>query len=207
MKYRENILEVAALQPDYMGFIFYPGSKRNFEGKIPDLDPSIRKIGVFVNEDLRKVVDTIRRHQLGGAQLHGEEDPGYCEALREAVDDPEDFCLIKAFRVRDEIDYGTLESYEGLCSCFLFDTLGEQRGGTGKKFNWEALEGYGSSTPYLLSGGIGPEDLEPLARFFESEHAAACQGVDVNSRFEEAPGLKDIEKLKSFIHEFKAFRR
>ena len=207
MKYEENILEVAELRPDFMGFIFYPGSKRYFAGEIPELPPSIRKIGVFVNEDLEQVLETISKHDLAGVQLHGEEDPGYCRALMEAVDEPEDFFLVKVFRLKDSIDFDSLLPYEGLCSCFLFDTLGEQRGGTGEKFNWEVLKGYPHSTPYLLSGGIGPDDLESLERFLGSEFAASCLGVDVNSRFEESPGLKNTEQLKIFVNEFKAIKR
>ena len=207
MKYEENILEVAALGPDLMGFIFYPGSKRYFEGEIPVLPPSIRKIGVFVNEDLEKVLETVGRHDLAGVQLHGEEDADYCRALREALDEPKGFCLIKAFRVSDWIEFASLAPYQGHCSYFLFDTLGKERGGTGEKFNWEALKGYRLSTPYLLSGGIGPEDLESLERFFKSEQAASCLGVDVNSRFEVSPGMKNTEQLRIFVNEFKAIKR
>ena len=207
MKYEENILEVAALGPDFMGFIFYPGSKRNFDGEIPDLDPSIRKIGVFVNEDPEQVVEMVRKHDLAGVQLHGEEDAAYCKGLRETLDKPGDFFLIKAFRLKDSIDFDSLLPYEGHCSCFLFDTLGAERGGTGEKFNWEALKGYKLSTPYLLSGGIGPDDLRSLERFLGSEGATSCLGVDVNSRFEVSPGWKNTEKLKIFVNEFKALKR
>ena len=207
MKYEENILEVAALRPDFMGFIFYPGSKRNFEGEIPDLDPSIRKIGVFVNEDLEQVVETVRKHDLAGVQLHGEEDVAYCKELRKAVDKSGDLFLIKAFRIKDAIDLDSLLPYEGHCSCFLFDTLGKERGGTGEKFNWEALKGYRLSTPYLLSGGIGPDDLPSLESFLGSKDAASCIGVDVNSRFELSPGLKNTGELKIFVNEFKALKR
>lgn len=206
MKFEENILQVADLRPDFMGFIFYPESRRHFEGRIPELHPSIRKIGVFVNEYLDVVVEKVKTHGLDGVQLHGEEEPRYCAALREGLNKP-GFSLIKAFRIGDSIDFDTLRPYEGLCDHFLFDTLGKERGGTGKKFDWEALAGYDLQTPYLLSGGIGPEDLESLAGFLSTEQAALCQGIDLNSRFEDAPGMKNTEKLKKFVDDFKELER
>ncbi len=207
MKFKDNMEEVAALEPDYMGFIFFRGSKRFFEGLLPRLDDSIRKIGVFVNEDLTEVVRNVLEHELQGVQLHGDEDVFYCSALRKELDEKAtETEVIKAFSVSDAIPLEKLRSYEGLCDYFLFDTLGKERGGTGMQFDWEALSDYDLSTPYLLSGGIGPDDAESLIRFFQKPSSEACVGVDVNSRFEDSPGMKNIEKLKRFIKEIKELR-
>jgi len=206
MKFRENIEEVASLHPDYMGFIFYKGSKRFFEGRIPELDASIRKIGVFVNEDLTEVVKKVRKHQLQGVQLHGDEDVAYCSSLKNGLKNVADLDLIKVFPVRNSINLEQLRPYNDHCDYFLFDTLGKERGGTGVQFNWEALADYDLSTPYLLSGGIGPDDLDSLRRFSQTASAKSCHAVDVNSRFEDFPGMKNIEKLKSFIDDFKEMK-
>ena len=207
MKFKDNMEEVAALGPDYMGFIFYRGSKRFFEGILPELDDSIRKMGVFVNEELSEVVRKANDYKLQGVQLHGDEDVTYCRALRkELAEKATETELIKVFSVGDTLPMKELESYQGLCDYFLFDTLGKERGGTGMKFNWNALADYDLSTPYLLSGGIGPDDAEALIRFFRTPSARACIGVDVNSKFEDSPGVKNIEKLKRFIEDIKEIR-
>jgi phosphoribosylanthranilate isomerase len=114
--------------------------------------------------------------------------------------------LIKVFSVRDSIPLKEVRAYEGLCEYYLFDTLGRERGGTGIQFNWESLDQYDLPTPFFLSGGIGPDDAESLIRFFKTPSARACHAVDVNSRFEDAPGLKNIENLKKFIDDIKELR-
>lgn len=207
MKYKDNMLEVASLGPDYMGFIFYRGSKRFFDDVLPPLDPAIGRIGVFVNEELGEVLRRVGDHQLDGVQLHGDESPSYLSELKKELESQNaEVEIIKVFPVKDTIRQEELRPYEGLCDYFLFDTRGEQRGGTGRKFDWEALAGYDLATPYILSGGVGPEDIESLKRFFGTSAAMACRVVDVNSRFEDAPGSKNTEKLKKFIHEIKAIR-
>lgn len=203
MKFSDNMQKIAALRPDYMGFIFYKGSKRNFDGRIPELDQAIGKIGVFVNEDLMEVLSRVNEHGLQGVQLHGDEPVEYCIELKKRLGTDRKVDLIKVFPVRNSIDLENISAYEGSCDYFLFDSLGKERGGTGIQFKWEALEGYDLSTPYILSGGIGPEDIEPLRRFFLTESARACHAVDVNSKFEDFPGMKNIEKLKIFMDDFK----
>ena len=207
MKYPDNMLEVASLGPDYMGFIFYRGSKRFFDAALPPLDPAIGRIGVFVNEDLREVLRRVGDYHLDGIQLHGDESPSYLSELKEELESQNaEVEIIKVFAVDNAIEPEELRPYQGLCDYFLFDTRGEQRGGTGRKFDWEALAGYDLETPYFLSGGIGPDDIDSLKRFFGTTAAMACHAVDLNSRFEDAPGSKNREKLKKFIHEIKAIR-
>lgn len=207
MKFPDNIKDVAALGPDYMGFIFYKGSKRFFDGTLPRLDDSISKIGVFVNEDLGEVVRRVNEYQLQGVQLHGDEDVFYCRALRKKLENKGiELDLIKVFPVRDSIRTKDLRPFEGICQYFLFDTLGKARGGTGRQFDWKALEDYDLSTPYILSGGIGPDDAGELGRFLKTSASKNCHAADVNSRFEDSPGMKNVEKLKRFIDDIKDLR-
>ena len=207
MKYPDNMIEVASLEPDYMGFIFYRRSKRFFDAELPPIDPGIRRIGVFVNEDLGEVLRLVGDHKLDGVQLHGDETPSYLSKLKEELKNQNaQVEIIKVFSVDDAIRPEYLRPYQGLCDYFLFDTLGEQRGGTGRKFDWKALAGYDLSTPYILSGGIGPEDINSLGQFFRTTASKNCWAVDVNSRFEDSPGSKNTEKLKIFIQEIKAIR-
>lgn len=205
MKYEENILELEALQPDYMGFLFYTGSKRFVDTEIPEIPKGIEKIGVFVNQDEKEIVKRVRSHELAGVQLHGEESPAYVDRLLLLLKDT-DVKIIKAFPVGDSMDWEQLKLYEAACDYFLFDTKGKDRGGNGIQFNWELLSGYPLKKEYFLSGGIGPDDMEALKDFHKSGKAELCHAIDVNSRFELFPGMKDIEKLKIFIKDFKAIR-
>ncbi len=202
MKY--NIEEVARLQPDYLGFIFWEPSKRYFEGTIPQIDSSIKKIGVFVNADSNTVIEKVHQFNLNGVQLHGYESPEYCDALRRKLvsigfeKNSKQIQVIKVFSIKDNFDFKTLEPYEKVCDYYLFDTKGKLPGGNGYSFNWELLESYPSTKPYFLSGGIGPEEVESIKAFMQRPEAKYCHVIDVNSRFEIKPGLKDIEKLKRF---------
>jgi phosphoribosylanthranilate isomerase len=206
MKYEENIRELEALHPDYMGFLFYEGSKRYVEtDELPKVSESIDKIGVFVNEDTTEVLGRVRSDGLAGVQLHGEESPAYIEKLRAQMKGS-DVKIIKAFPVGNSVDWESMKSYEPFCDYFLFDTRGKDRGGNGVQFNWNLLSGYPLKTEYFLSGGIGPQDIEPLKEFFSSTRAELCHSIDVNSQFELNPGMKDIEKLRTFIKDFKAIR-
>ncbi len=205
MKYQKNIRELEALHPDYMGFLFYSGSKRYVTTELPEVDSPIDKIGVFVNQDVTEVLGRIRSHGLAGVQLHGEERPDYIEKLRTQLTGS-DVKIIKAFPVGDAMDWQPIKSYEPFCDYFLFDTKGKDRGGNGVQFNWDLLSGYPLKTEYFLSGGIGPQDIDPLKEFCSSGKSELCHSIDVNSRFELFPGMKDIEKLKTFIQDFKAIR-
>lgn len=205
MKYDENIRELEGLHPDYMGFLFYSGSKRHIKTALPKIHGGIEKIGVFVNQEEDEVVQLVRSNQLAAVQLHGEESPDYIERLRAQLEDPE-VKIIKAFPVGDSMNWEQLKPYEAVCDYFLLDTKGKERGGNGVQFNWELLSDYPLKTKFFLSGGIGPDDIEALKDFSGSEKAAMCHAIDVNSRFELFPGMKDIEKLKVFIKDFKGIQ-
>ena len=202
MKYEENIQKVAALRPDYLGFIFYEPSARNFEGRIPVVDPEIRKTGVFVNAAPESIMEKVAAFDLDAVQLHGDESPEYCSALREAFAD-RSLELIKVFPVGDGIDFSQLQPYEALADLFLFDTMGRQRGGNGIPFDWNLLQGYTSEKPFILSGGIAPGSVSHLKDFLGSDAAALCHALDLNSGFEDRPGWKNEEKLREFIRTIK----
>ncbi|MFK5889709.1 MAG: phosphoribosylanthranilate isomerase [Flavobacteriaceae bacterium] len=193
MKYPENIQEVAALQPDYLGFIFYEKSKRYFEEIIPSLPKTIKKVGIFVDVSIDYVNDKIKRYQLDVIQLHGIESPEFCsEFYNKGIK------VIKVFSVGNQFYFKKLAPYESVVDYFLFDTKGEEKGGNGVTFNWTLLENYPSDKPYFLSGGIGLESLNSLKKFWQSKAAKNCYALDVNSRFEDYAGMKNIDKLKEF---------
>ena len=197
MKYQDNIQEVAQLSPDYLGFIFYKASARNFTGNIPTISDSIKKVGVFVNEDIKAVAQNIQTYKLDVIQLHGNESPCYVKELKELLKN-NTIQIIKVFAVKDTFDFSLLEPYEGLCDYFLFDTKGKLPGGNGYTFDWSVLENYPSQTPFFLSGGIGNETITKLQSFIKSDAAKHCIAIDVNSRFEIAPGKKDCTQLTNF---------
>lgn len=200
MKYPQNITEVAALQPDYMGFIFYKKTPRFFDAEIPQIPSGIIKTGVFVDGSVDFVLEKVQKHQLKAVQLHGAESPEFCRELKEKIS--EGIQLIKVFSIKESFDFNRLEPYEGLIDFFLFDTKGKTKGGTGKTFNWEVLKAYPSSTPFFLSGGIGLEEVEQVkelqAHFQQNKQENLLHAVDVNSKFEKEAGLKDQALLKNF---------
>jgi phosphoribosylanthranilate isomerase len=196
MKYQENILDVAALSPDYMGFIFYENSPRSIDTYIPDIPKSIKKAGVFVNESLENVKKKAAQYNLNTVQLHGHEAPEFCRKLKN-----EGLEIIKVFSIRNEFDFSRLSAYEPFIDFFLFDTKGPNPGGNGFCFDWSVLQEYNSNKPYFLSGGIGVEQLESLKKFKNSTAAKQCYAIDINSKFELKPGLKDGIKLKNFIQQ------
>lgn len=192
MKIPANVAEVVALQPGYIGFIFYPGSKRF----IGDLDPSliknipatIKATGVFVNEELETVKSAIVTYRLKAVQLHGQESAAYCEALKGHAE------VIKAFGIDENFDFDILDEYQAAVDYFLFDTQTPDHGGSGKTFSWQLLGNYKKEKPYFLSGGIGIDQLAEL-EMIKDERLYA---VDVNSKFELSPGLKDTVLLSTF---------
>ena len=196
MKYQENILDVAALSPDYMGFIFYENSPRSIDTYIPDIPKSIKKVGVFVNESLENVKKKAAQYNLNTVQLHGHEAPEFCRKLKN-----KGLEIIKVFSIRNEFDFSRLSAYEPFIDFFLFDTKGPNPGGNGFCFDWSVLQEYNSNKPYFLSGGIGVEQLESLKKFKNSTAAKQCYAIDINSKFELKPGLKDGIKLKNFIQQ------
>lgn len=200
MRESENILELAKLLPDYMGFIFYGPSKR-YAGELLDaevlksLPASIIKTGVFVNESVEEVKSITQRFGLTAVQLHGEETPALCAELKALG-----LQIIKVVHVGTEVGWKNLERYETVCDYFLFDTADASWGGTGRTFDWNLLKEYPSSKPFFLSGGIGIEQL-PIPDFVLEKPIYA---IDVNSRFEISPGLKDIQRIREFKEKLNA---
>ena len=196
MREAENIREVEALGINWMGLIFWPKSSR-YVSEMPDYLPQdVKRVGVFVNEDLDTVKKKADDYALNLIQLHGSESPDYVRALKAPSSiNPLTSSIIKAFNIATADDFEQTKDYEGLVDYFLFDTKGPSVGGNGVQFDWDVLKDYHGKTPFLLSGGIGPDDAERIHAF----HHLQCIGIDLNSRFELSPGLKDINKLKTFI--------
>ena len=191
----KNTQAVAALQPDYLGFIFWKPSKRYFEGNMPEIPHGIKKVGVFVDESLDKVISAVREFNLLLVQLHGQESAAYCDALKEKLPTVE---IIKVFSIKDSFDFSALRHFDDVCDYYLFDTKGKLPGGNGFTFDWKVLKNYPSTKPYFLSGGIGLENVDDVLAFLNTEASKYCHAIDINSKFELAPGLKNIEALKQF---------
>jgi phosphoribosylanthranilate isomerase len=188
MKYPENILEVGALLPDYMGFIFWEKSARYFDGIIPELPKSIKKTGVFVNATLEEILEKVEKHDLQAVQLHGDESVEFCETLKKNL--PKVIDVIKVFSILDTFDFDLLKPFETVCDYFLFDTKGKLPGGNGTTFDWKVLENYPSTKPFFLSGGIGIDEMDAVNEILKTN--LPVYAIDVNSRFEIEPGLKNI---------------
>ncbi len=201
MKYHDNILEVAVLQPDYLGFIFYEKSLRYFDGIIPKLPDNIKKTGVFVDETIETIIKTCNKHRLKAIQLHGNESSQFCSDLKVKLGSAVE--IIKVFSVKKTFDFEMLKPYEACCDYFLFDTKGKLPGGNGYAFDWNALKQYPSTKPYFLSGGIGLDKIYSLKQFLNNPASALCLAIDVNSKFEVEAGLKNIDDLKAFFKEFR----
>ena len=200
MRDPENISRIEQLQPDYLGFIFYKGSSRNVSEAIFQVDSQIKRTGVFVNASINDILEKVKNCQLSALQLHGDESPEFCKELREKIS--EETKLIKVFSIKEEFNYEKLQPYEGKVDYFLFDTKGKERGGNGIRFNWQVLEDYASNTPFFLSGGIGPGDEAAIKELYDTFQKRQKQhlfyAIDVNSKFETAPAVKDAEALKIF---------
>ena len=198
MKFPENIEAISTLKPDFMGFIFYPKSPRFAEPldvlALKKLPFSIKKIGVFVNENLENILTIAFTYKLDGVQLHGTELVDMCKELKSAG-----YIVIKAFPIAEAYNFKVTKDYEGACDYFLFDTKTDAFGGSGVKFNWSMLDEYVGETPFLLSGGIASDDAEAILKIVHPKFA----GVDLNSKFELKPGLKDQQKLKIFLNNLK----
>lgn len=206
MKYQDNINHVAALQPDYLGFIFYEKSSRFFNREIPKLPESIKKIGVFVNASIEDILEKVNKYDLQAIQLHGHESPEFCNKLSLGCHAELDSAsnaveIIKVFSIKDEFNFEVLKPYEEVCDYYLFDTKGKLPGGNGYTFDWSLLNNYPSNKPFFLSGGIGLDQIENIKQFQKSEASKYCYAIDVNSRFEIEAGLKNIGLLKEFKQE------
>lgn len=198
MKYPENIEAVAALKPDMMGFIFYPKSPR-YAGSLDEkalqaLPKRIMKIGVFVNASLDEILTLVKKYSLNGVQLHGTEPEEVCYTLRSVG-----LLVLKAFAISEAGDFKATEEYEGSCDFFLFDTKTPAHGGSGQKFDWSVLSAYEGDTRFLLSGGISIDDAEAIRQI----NHPLLAGIDLNSKFEVSPGLKNVELLNEFIRQLR----
>ena len=196
MRDPENIRAVESLGIDVMGFIFWRPSSRHV-GEVPSYLPrNCRRAGVFVDAALQDILAAVKDFRLDVVQFHGHETPEAISALKEkAVALNPAVRIVKSLAVTGPEDLQQTASYEDVCDAFLFDAKGKLPGGNGRQFDWNVLRQYRGRHPFLLSGGIGPED-GPRIRAFD---VPGCIGVDLNSRFETAPGLKDVEALRTFI--------
>ncbi|MBX2843309.1 MAG: phosphoribosylanthranilate isomerase [Flammeovirgaceae bacterium] len=199
MRDSENIKTITTFQPDYFGFIFYERSPR-FIGEMDfqvlnQLPSAIKKVGVFVNPDFDFICENIRKYQLDLVQLHGTESPDFCQNLKEKFEGKIE--IIKAFSVGENFDFSILKPYETYCDFFLFDTKGKNYGGNGVIFNWDLLENYKSELPFFLSGGIELNHVQIIKNLKLPQLFA----LDINSRFEISPALKDVDKIKKFVNQ------
>ena len=201
MRDAENIREVDALGIDLMGFIFWPKSSRFVSERPAYLPSKVKRVGVFVDEDIETIRRIADEYALDYIQLHGHESPNYITQLTSHLSPLTPIKIIKAISVSGLDDIATYKKYEGLVDYFLFDTKGKSVGGNGEKFDWSVLSAYDGETPYLLSGGIGPDDAERLTSPLSPLTSKRCVGIDLNSRFEIAPGLKDVAALRKFLNE------
>lgn len=195
MRDLENIKQVAALQPQYLGFIFYPKSPRFFTGTIPELPSAIARVGVFVNSEIKEVLAKVNQYKLNVVQLHGKESAKFVNELKIKL--PANCTIWKVFSVAHNFDFRSLEAFEPLVDAFLFDAKGPAPGGNGYTFNWEVLKDYNSKVPLVISGGIGLEQLHELDQLKNT--GLPVLAVDLNSKFETAPGLKNTTDLKTFM--------
>lgn len=202
MKYPDNMAELVELPVDMMGMIFYSGSPR-YVNKLSTKEietvsqittrATVDRVGVFVNEDMETIKRMIDEYLLDMVQLHGNESFEFCKELNKIIP------VIKAFSIAEASDFEQTKDYQGLWGYFLFDTKTPQYGGSGQKFDWTVLDSYKGTTPFLLSGGITEDDAEAVKAIKHSKF----YGVDLNSRFEIEPGLKDIKRIQKFIKALK----
>ena len=205
MREVENIREVEALGIDLMGFIFWPKSKRFVAEPPAYLPTQAKRVGVFVDAAAEEILRIADSYALDFIQLHGSESPAFIEALsRHITPRPygDRLRIIKAFNIATADDFAQAKAYEGLADYFLFDTKATLPGGSGQQFDWSVLGAYDSTTPFLLSGGIGPNDADRIRQAFTNNLSPLhprLLGIDLNSRFETSPALKDVNQLREFI--------
>ena len=194
MRDGDNIREVEQLSIDWMGFIFYPKSSR-YVSEVPAYLPTkCKRVGVFVDASTDEIIKKIHDFSLDAIQLHGNESP---EQISHLLSLTSHLSIIKAFNIATAEDLKSTASYTGLADYFLFDTKGQSVGGNGEKFDWSVLSNYEGDTPFLLSGGIGPDDAARVSSFRHPK----CAGIDLNSKFESSPAFKDVTTLSRFLNE------
>ena len=191
----EDIIALISLEIDRLGFIFYHKSKRYVYGKLiedglKEIPKHIKKTGVFVNAEIAEVEQIIDQYHLDSIQLHGDESPEFCRHFKNKVE------VIKTISIKDEDSFETAKLYLDACDLFLFDTHSDNYGGTGKTFDWHWLEANSLNKQFYLSGGISLENVEEIKNIKHNQ----LIGIDINSKFEIRPGIKDIVKIKQLIN-------
>ncbi len=196
MKDPANITAVAELRPDYMGFIFYRDSPRYVGGNfsLPAAFPGVANVGVFVDDSTDEILYRLKFIKSRTAQLHGNETPSQCNELRRWG-----VTVIKVFSVDETFDFGRTKEYKRMANYFLFDTKGKLPGGNGTPFKWTRLKEYDQEVPFLLSGGLTPENVKDLSML----NGMNVHALDLNSGVEDSPGIKSIEKIKSVMSALK----
>ena len=199
MRDPENIKELTELNPDYVGFIFYLHSKRFVGDLHADATASVsspsKKTGVFVNETMDAMADAVIQYDLDAVQLHGDESGEFCRTFRKFLHNMQTekhVEIIKAFGISEEFDFARLEEYGDFIDYYLFDAQTPEHGGSGLAFDWNILENYKGKKPYFLSGGLSPDNIDAIKEIKD----VRFYGVDLNSKFEREPGVKDIDKLR-----------
>ena len=198
----EQVEQLGAMGVTFAGFIFYPKSPRYVFKHMTTTqirkENNINKVGVFVNASIEEVLHMVDECRLHMVQLHGDESPRFCEKIADYVS------VVKAFRLsdNDSVEWMT-RPYMDVCDMFMFDTMGAGYGGTGKKFDWTVLKDSIIDKPFFLSGGIEPGDEDKLKLFTEEPVGKALFAIDINSRFEVSPGVKDMKKVKGFVEKLK----
>jgi phosphoribosylanthranilate isomerase len=198
MTQMEQVDQLHDMGATFAGFIFYPKSPRYVFRHLTSLQlkkvNNINKVGVFVNTSIDEVLLMVDECRLHMVQLHGDESPKYCEKIADYVS------VVKAFRLSDNDSIELMNRpYMDVCDMFMFDTMGAGYGGTGKKFDWNILKGSTIGKPFFLSGGIQPEDTRQLIEFQNEPVGSAMFAIDINSKFESSPGIKQMDKVKTFI--------
>ncbi len=188
MRETENVAQVASLGIDFMGFIFVQKSPRYVAGNVPATSGKVKRVGVFRDNPIDEVLNAIKSHRLDYVQLHGHESVDYARNITGAR-------VIKVFNIASESDLAQCDAYHGIVDYFLFDTKCPTGGGSGKKFSWDVLDAYHGETGFILSGGIAPGDEDAILAIDHPQFV----GIDLNSRFEIEPSIKDVEKLDDFI--------
>ena len=198
----EQVAQLADMGVSFAGFIFYPKSPRYVFKHMTTTqirkENNINKVGVFVNAPIEEVLHMVDECRLHLVQLHGDENPKYCEKIADYVS------VVKAFRLsdNDSVEW-MIRPYMDCCDMFMFDTMGAGYGGTGKKFDWSVLKDTIIGKPFFLSGGIEPGDEAQLREFEKEPAAKALFAIDINSKFETSPGFKDMDMVRGFVNNMK----
>jgi phosphoribosylanthranilate isomerase len=195
LKFPHNISQLVEVKPDYMGFIFYPQSKRYCEGFfeaefMEEIPSTIQKVGIFVNETAETIRKVIKKYSIDVVQLHGREAPEICSQLKK-----DGKIVVKAFQIDQNFVFQHISKYKPFCDYYLFDTRSPIYGGSGQTFDWNLLQKYDNEKPFFLSGGI---DIEHISTIKEITNLN-IHAIDINSKFESSPGMKDVNKVAEFV--------